>query len=248
MHHHDLRRRLVLALDMPEPEAALALMRRTREHVGTYKVGLELFSAAGPAVVEQILREGAEVFLDLKLHDIPSTVAAAVREAARLGVSLLTLHALGGPKMMGAAAEALASVVEAVPSTPTRLLGVSVLTHHTSDELAVLGLEADPVAAVLRLTQLASASGLQGCVCSAEEAARVRASLGDDFVIVCPGIRPAGAPLGDQSRVATPYEAIRAGATYLVVGRPIRNAADPAEAAAAVLADMIRGASEGSAS
>lgn len=248
MNDQDLRRRLVLALDTPDPAVALDLMRRTREHVGTYKVGLELFSAAGPAVVERILREGAEVFLDLKLHDIPSTVAAAVREAAGLGVSLLTLHALGGPRMMRAAAEALAAAVEHAPSTPTQLLGVSVLTHHTSEELVTLGLEADPIAAVLRLTQLAARSGLQGCVCSAEEAARVRTALGDSFVIVCPGIRPPGAPLGDQSRVATPYEAVRAGANYLVVGRPIRMAADPAEAAAAVLADMVRGATEGSGS
>jgi orotidine-5'-phosphate decarboxylase len=230
-----LDKRLVLALDTPDKESAMDLVRRTRGSVGTYKVGLALFTAVGPSFVEWLRREGADVFLDLKMHDIPSTVAAGVQAAAKHGVSLLTVHALGGPQMLDAAQAALQG--QAV----TRLLGVSVLTHHTGNELRALGLDEDPAEAVLRLTRMCHERGLDGCVCSPEEARAVRAATSEDFLIICPGIRPEGAPLGDQARTATPFDAVREGADYLVVGRPIRTAPDPGAVAAEILADMERG-------
>lgn len=236
-----LDKRLVLALDTPDRETALDLVRRTREYVGTYKVGLGLFTAAGPQILERLRREGADIFLDLKMHDIPSTVAAGVRAAAKHGVSLLTVHALGGPQMLQTAMAALSEQTAIPGQTVTRVLGVSVLTHHTGNELKALGLGDDPADVVMRLTKLCHDTGLDGCVCSPEEAKAVREATSDDFLIVCPGIRPEGAPLGDQARTATPFEAMRDGADYLVVGRPIRTAPDPGKVAAEILDEMQRG-------
>lgn len=239
-----LDRRLVLALDTADRDTALDLVRRTRQFIGTYKVGLQLFSSVGPSIIERLRKEDADVFLDLKLHDIPSTVAAAVREAARHGVSMLTVHGLGGPLMMQAAKGALNEQTAIPGQALTRVLGVSVLTHHTGNELQSLGIGDDPDEVVLRLVKLCHESGLDGCVCSPEEAAAVRAATDEDFVIVCPGIRPAGAPLGDQARTATPYDAVKAGADYLVVGRPIRTAPDPGKVAAEILEEMQRALEE----
>lgn len=236
-----LDKRLILALDTPEREAAVDLVRRTQKVVTTYKVGLELYTALGPSFVEWLRRSGAEVFLDLKLHDIPNTVAGAVRQAAKLGASLLTVHALGGRAMLEAALGALKEQTVLPGQSVTRLLAVTILTHHTGRDLEALGLEGEPEAAVQRLVALASEAGVDGCVCSPEEIAPVREMAGEDFLIVCPGIRPAGAPLGDQARTATPFEAMQAGADYLVVGRPIRTAPDPERAAAEILEEMQRG-------
>lgn len=236
-----LDKRLVLALDTPDKESALDLVRRTRDAVGTYKVGLELFTAAGPQLLEKLRREGVDIFLDLKMHDIPSTVAAGVRAAAKHGVSLLTVHALGGPQMLQAAMRALSEQTAIPGQALTRVLGVSVLTHHTGNELRAMGLSDDPAELVMRLVRLCHDNGLDGCVCSPEEARLVREEAGEDFLIVCPGIRPEGAPLGDQARTATPFEAMRDGADYLVVGRPIRTAPDPAKVAAEILEEMQRG-------
>jgi orotidine-5'-phosphate decarboxylase len=235
-----LQRRLVLALDAPDKEAALDLYRRTQSVVGVYKVGLELFIAEGPALVRRLTKGGAEVFLDLKLHDIPNTVRGAVRAAAKLGVSYLTLHALNGPDAIKAAREALSEQTTIPGGSSLKLLAVTILTHHNDSELASLGIEGDSREAVLRLVTMAQEAGADGCVCSPEEAAAVREACGPGFLICTPGVRPTGAPLGDQARTATPADAIRAGADLLVVGRPIRTAPDPAVAATEILVEVER--------
>jgi orotidine-5'-phosphate decarboxylase len=231
------RERLIVALDSPELAEAEALVERLAGAVGMYKVGAQLFTAAGPAAVEMVKKRGGRVFLDLKFHDIPATVAGAVREAARLGVTLLTVHASGGTGMLGAAAEAAAAAGRERP----RILAVTVLT--SLDRLALqreLGVAASVEEHVGRLAGLARATGCDGVVASPQEAGTLRAVLGRDLLIVTPGIRPAGARADDQARVATPAVARRAGADYLVVGRPITDAADPAAAAAAIVAEISR--------
>lgn len=241
-----LQRRLILALDAPDLEGALDLVRRTRGVVGTYKVGLELFTAVGPAIFKTLGKEDAEVFLDLKLHDIPNTVAGAVRAAARHEVSLLTVHASGGPAMLKAAQEAL-STQTAIPGHGiTKLLAVTALTHLTGKELSAVGFSGGPDEVVARLVKVAHAMGLYGCVCSPEEAALVRKQTGPDFAIVCPGIRSKDAGSGslakdDQVRTASAFEAVRDGADYVVVGRPIRSAPDPAAAAVKLLEEIQQG-------
>jgi orotidine-5'-phosphate decarboxylase len=203
------------------------------------KVGKELFTAAGPALVEQLATRGFGVFLDLKFHDIPNTVAAACRAAARLGVWMLNVHASGGRAMLAAARDAIPVGLDA-----PRLIAVTLLTSMEQSDLNELGISGTPDQVVLRLAALTNACGLDGVVCSAREAAAVRAQCGDGFALVTPGIRPADAASDDQQRIATPAGAIRAGATYLVIGRPITRAPDPlaalerlnAEVAAAVRA------------
>jgi orotidine-5'-phosphate decarboxylase len=217
---------LVVALDTDDLERALGWSRAAGEAAGMVKVGLELFGAAGPAAVRALAGEGRRVMLDLKLHDIPVTVAGAVRAAAAHGAELVTVHALGGPAMLAAA-------VRAAPPG-CRLAAVTILTSAGPGELAAAGLP--PAAeAVPRLADLAVEAGCQAIVCSPLEAAALRARLGPAVELVCPGVRPAGAVAGeDQARVATPAAAVRAGADRIVVGRPITGAADPAAAAAAV--------------
>lgn len=193
---------------------------------------MELYYAAGNPLVEALRSRGFNIFLDLKLHDIPNTVAGAVRSATQAGVSLLTLHATGGPAMMAAAAEAAS-----VPNAP-RLLAVTVLTSMDAKELAAVGVPSAPAEQVLRLARLAKQAGIDGMVCSAEEVSALRDELGPEALLVVPGIRPAGSEVGDQKRVATPGSAIRAGASMLVVGRPITRAGDPAEAASAILREI----------
>jgi orotidine-5'-phosphate decarboxylase len=187
------------------------------------KVGKELFTAAGPAVVARLQERGFEVFLDLKYHDIPNTVAGACRSAARLGVWMLNIHASGGAAMMRAARDAVAVVAR-----PPLLIGVTILTSLSGDALGEVGFSGSPEENVLRLARLARASGLDGVVCSAEEATALRAATGADFTLVTPGIRLPSDPRADQSRVVTPRDAVRAGSDYLVIGRPITGAADPA--------------------
>jgi len=239
-----LKSRLVFALDVSSKDAALDLYHRTRSVVGVYKVGLQLFIAEGPRFVDRLRKDGCEVFLDLKLHDIPTTVASAVREASKLGVSLLTVHALGGRPMLEAARDAVKDRTVLPGATELNLLAVSVLTHHTGDSLSEVGLPRGPQAHVEQLVALARDSGIRGCVCSPDEAAAVRAIAGPDFRIVTPGVRPEGAPLADQARSQTPFVAIRDGADQLVVGRPIRTAPDPEAAAAGILEEIERGLAE----
>jgi orotidine-5'-phosphate decarboxylase len=224
--------RLIVALDYADAAQALALVDQLGESCRWFKVGMELYYAAGDTVVRRLRDRGFDVFLDLKLHDIPNTVAAAVRSVAQTGASLLTIHAGGGAAMMLAAAEAAAA-----PGSP-RLLAVTVLTSMDAAELAGTGVASTPAEQVLRLAKLAKRSGIDGMVCSAEEIAMLRRETGADSLLVIPGIRPAGSAVGDQKRVATPGEAIVDGASMLVVGRPITRAKDPAEAARSILLEI----------
>ena len=215
-----------VALDTTDLDYARGLAERLRGHVGGLKLGLEFFSAHGPEGVRGFQDAGLPVFLDLKFHDIPNTVAGAVRAAAQLGVSILNVHAQGGAAMMRAAVEAARAV-----SPSTRVIAVTMLTSLSDEDLPSLGL-APPVGdQVLRLASLARQCGLDGVVCSAHEIARLRGALGPDFLLVVPGIRPKGAQAGDQRRVMGPVEAKAAGADILVIGRPITGAPDPALAA-----------------
>lgn len=221
--------RVIVALDYPTASAALAFAARVTPEQCRLKVGLELFTSAGPAVVEALMQKGFDVFLDLKYHDIPKTVAGACAAAARLGVWMVNVHALGGRKMMQAAREA----VEKSARRPL-LLGVTVLTSHSAGDLQEIGLGDETESQVLRLARLAKLSGLDGVVCSAQEAPRLRQEIGSDFCLVTPGIRPSGSAAGDQQRIMTPIQAIQAGAHYLVIGRPITQATDPLAMLAAI--------------
>jgi orotidine-5'-phosphate decarboxylase len=222
---------LIVALDYPSRQPALELAEQLAGQVVWYKVGLELYLAEGRSFVEELRRRGLRVFLDLKLHDIPNTVAGAVRSAAASGAELLTVHTLGGPAMLSAAAEA-------VEGTGARLLGVTVLTSMDSAQLQAIGVAQSPTAQVESLARMGLAAGLKGFVCSPQEVARLREITGSGTTLVTPGIRPAGSAVGDQKRVATPAAALRDGACFLVVGRPITQASDPAKAAEAILAEM----------
>ena len=224
---------LIVALDVPSHAQALQLAQSLTGVCRWVKVGLELYLAAGASVVRDLIGADFCVFLDLKFHDIPNTVAGAVRSAGNLGASLLTVHAAGGPEMLTAAAAAAASLPQ-----PPRLLAVTVLTSMNAAQLRATGVDAAPAAQVTRLAELAVSSGIPGLVCSPQEVQALRQQLGSHIDLVTPGIRPAGADRGDQKRAATPAEAIAAGADFLVVGRPITAAPDPAAAARAILAEI----------
>jgi orotidine-5'-phosphate decarboxylase len=226
--------RIAVALDTPDPARAAAWTRALAGRVGVAKVGLELFTAGGAGAVAAVRESGLPVFLDMKLHDIPNTVAGAVRAAARLGVAMLTVHAGGGAAMMEAAREA---AEKTGPDRPM-ILAVTVLTSLTASDLAATGVEAAPASQVLRLARLAIASGADGIVCSPLEVAPLRAALGSAVRLVVPGIRPAGSRADDQARVTTPAEAVAAGADWLVIGRPITEAPDPVAAADAIVASL----------
>jgi orotidine-5'-phosphate decarboxylase len=230
---NDPRQHLIVALDVSSAAAAEKIVAAVGDFALTYKVGMQLFTAEGPSVVRDLVASGRRVFLDLKYHDIPTTVGSAVREAANLGVGMLTVHAGGGGKMLRAAVEAARSVNPAL-----MILGVTVLTSMDDQDLDRVGVKGQVVEQVLRLARLAIANGCQGVVASALEAAALRAELGNHFLIVTPGVRPAGKDHADQSRVVTPSEAIAAGATYIVVGRPITAAASPGDEARAILEQM----------
>jgi len=226
----DPRQRLIVALDVPSAAAAQKIVAAVGDSAFCYKVGMQLYTAEGPQLVRDLVACGRRVFLDLKYHDIPNTVAAAVTEAARLGVSMLTVHASGGSRMLRAATDAAAAVNPAL-----MVLAVTVLTSLDDRDLDTLGVHGRVQDQVLRLAALAVASGCQGVVASAREASELRSELEEEFAIVTPGVRPAGAHYGDQARVVTPAEAIAAGATHIVVGRPITEAADPGSEARAIL-------------
>ncbi|HKM46893.1 MAG TPA: orotidine-5'-phosphate decarboxylase [Terriglobales bacterium] len=229
----DPRQRLIVALDVSTAAAARKIVAAVGDSALAYKIGMQLYTAEGPGVVRELVGAGHRVFLDLKYHDIPNTVAAAVREAAQLGVSMLTVHASGGGRMLRAAAEA------AQDTKPDLLvLAVTVLTSLDDVELGKIGVRGGVLDQVLRLTALALSNGCKGVVASAQEAAALREEFGRNFVIVTPGVRPAGSGHDDQVRVVTPAEAIAAGASHIVVGRPITEASDPAAEARAILGQI----------
>ena len=229
----DSRARLIVALDVPTAAAAHKIVAAVGDSARIYKVGMQLYTAEGPQIVRDLIAARRQVFLDLKYHDIPNTVAAAVREAAKLGVSMLTVHASGGGAMLRAAVEAARNT-----NPSTMVLGVTVLTSLDQRDLEHAGVRGSVGDQVSRLAALAISNGCHGVVASAQEAAMLRAELGDDFLIVTPGVRPIGVGHGDQARVVTPAEAIASGASYIVVGRPITEAEDPAEEAREILAQM----------
>ena len=224
--------RIVVALDVATSAQALALVERLRGLVGMFKIGKQLFTAAGPDIVRQVVGLGEKVFLDLKFHDIPNTVASAGVAAARLGVSIFNVHALGGSAMMRATVDAINAAAERENLTKPLILAVTILTSHDQSSLHEIGLERSIQEQVINLAQLAAISGINGVVASPLEIAPLRAAIENpNFVILTPGVRPAGAALNDQKRVMTPGDAVNAGADYLVIGRPITGAENPAAAA-----------------
>ena len=230
--------RLIVALDVADLESARRLVQRVAPHVTSFKVGSELFTACGPAAVELVQKVGGRVFLDLKFHDIPNTVARAARVATRLGVWMFNLHVQGGAAMLREATAAVNEETRRAKGPRPLVVGVTVLTSMAERDLADLGIRKTMKDQVLYLAQLAQKAGLDGIVASAQETQVLRFACGPQFVIVTPGIRPAGAQWGDQQRVETPAVAVRAGATYLVVGRPITEAPDPAAAAQGILREL----------
>ena len=227
-------KRLIVALDFPSAAPALALAERLDPGRCRLKVGKELFTRQGPSLVAALQGRGFEVFLDLKFHDIPNTVGAACAAAAELGVWMVNVHCSGGSAMIAAARERLDRASRDLGRRAPRLIGVTVLTSLDGADLAAVGCPGDPAERVLALARLGRDAGLDGVVCSPREAAEVRAALGPDFLLVTPGVRPAGSESGDQKRVMTPAEAVPAGADYLVIGRPVAAAPDPLAALAAV--------------
>lgn len=228
--------RVIVALDFPAADAALAFAASVSPAACRLKIGKELFTAAGPVLVETLSKQGFDIFLDLKFHDIPNTVAGACKAAAQLGVWMLNVHASGGRAMMEAARKALGDA----PDRP-RLIAVTLLTSMGAREIEEVGILGDAPEAVRRLARLTQASGLDGVVCSAQEAAMLRAECGKDFCLVTPGIRPASASKDDQQRVMTPAAAVAAGADYLVIGRPVTQASDPVATLAAINSEINSG-------
>ena len=229
MDEHDLASRIALALDVSDLDAARRLIEQTREHISVFKIGLELFTAIGPPAVEVVLNAGAKCFLDLKIHDIPATTGRTVSRAAEMGVDYLTVHTAAGSEALEAANQSAGSM---------QLLAVTILTSLDETSLRGIGFVDGPKPSATRLARLGWDAGLRGFVTSAHECAALRASLGDDAFLVTPGIRPAGATVGDQKRVMTPELAIAAGSNMLVVGRPIRDASDPTAAASALAREV----------
>ncbi len=224
---------IYVALDTPDLDAALALAAAAAPHVGGLKLGKEFLAANGPEALARFKRFGLPLFADTKFHDIPNTVAGAVRATARLGVHIVNVHAAGGEAMMKAARDAAREV-----DANTKVIAVTVLTSMSDADLVAVGQATPARDQVLRLAALTRACGLDGVVCSAHEIAPIRAELGDDFLLVVPGIRPAGSALGDQTRVMGPREARDAGASILVIGRPITGVSDPAQAARAIVESL----------
>jgi orotidine-5'-phosphate decarboxylase len=226
--------KIIIALDVPDTDGALRLLDSLGEAPALCKIGLELFTAEGPAIVKAVQSRGSAIFLDLKFHDIPNTVAHAVKSAAGLGVAMTTLHACGGPVMLEAAAKA----AETSGNKDLLLLAVTVLTSMDEAQLTSTGVTVEPEAQVLRLAGLAAEAGIGGIVCSPREINVVRSAYGKKLRLVTPGVRPIWSAAGDQKRVMTPAEAIQTGADWLVIGRPITAAADPKEAYARVVAEI----------
>jgi orotidine-5'-phosphate decarboxylase len=226
--------KIIVALDYPDQEPALQLVNQLSPELCRLKIGKELFTAAGPRLIETVQDKGFEVFLDLKFHDIPNTVAKACEAAARLGVWMVNVHALGGKKMMQAACEAVAKF-----DKPPRLIAVTILTSMDEQDIAEIGLRGSPEENVISLARLAKASGLDGVVCSPKEVNQLRQQLGEEFCLVTPGVRPQGADQDDQKRTMTPKQALRSGASYLVIGRPITKADDPLQALTVICTEIL---------
>jgi orotidine-5'-phosphate decarboxylase len=232
-------RKLIVALDVETAGRARELVSSLREVAGMFKIGLQLFTAAGPQIVREIVAGGGRIFLDLKYHDIPNTVAAAGVEAARLGVTIFNIHAAGGTEMMRRTADAVTAVSDREGLARPRVIGVTLLTSADAAVLAEIGVGKNPEAQVIALAQLAAASGLDGVVAAPNEVTAIRSAVEQqEFLIVTPGVRPVGAAANDQKRLMTPADAVRSGADYLVVGRPIIDAADPLKAARQIVAEM----------
>lgn len=226
--------KIIVALDYPTSDAALALAKQLDPQRCRLKIGKELFTRSGPSVVESLVNQGFDIFLDLKYHDIPHTVAKACAAAADLGVWMMNAHTLGGGAMMTAAREAIGN-----QSDRPLLIGVTLLTSMDQNTFEQIGLQGTLTDTVLRLAKLADDSGLDGVVCSAQEATQLRSQRGDDFQLITPGIRPANSEQGDQHRTMTPAEAIAAGSSYLVIGRPITAAQDPMAALASIEQSLL---------
>ncbi|MCF6097777.1 orotidine-5'-phosphate decarboxylase [Thermovorax subterraneus] len=220
-------KKVIIALDTPDEKRALELVRLLKRRVGIFKVGLELFTGAGPFIVRKINEEGCRVFLDLKFHDIPNTVYGAVKQAARMGAFLLNVHASGGRKMMEWAKKAVEEVFERDSEKRPKILAVTVLTSLDVEDLREMNVEKSPRQQVLSLAKMAKEGGLDGVVASPEEVREIKDFLGKDFLVVTPGVRPSFAKAFDQKRVMTPLHAIEAGADYIVIGRPVTAAKDP---------------------
>lgn len=234
------KQKIIIPLDVDTPEKAIALVKQLSGEVGAFKVGLELINIAGPAIFDEIKAAGADkIFYDCKLHDIPNTVAGASRAIAKRGLWLFNVHCAGGFDMMKAAKDASAEAAERFGLKPPKVIGVTILTSIDqfvlNDQMRVPGSVADQV---VHFAKLAKEAGLDGVVASAHEIEIIRQACGDDFMIVTPGVRPAGSDVGDQKRVMTPGEAVRRGSDYLVIGRPIIRAEDPVAAARAIALDM----------
>lgn len=228
-------KRVIVALDYPDQRSALSMADQLDPEKCRVKVGKELFTRAGPGVVEALHKQGFDVFLDLKFHDIPNTTAKAVRAAAEMGVWMVNVHASGGRRMM----ETARNELDQVKGSSTLLIAVTVLTSMERQDLADIGLDIDPLEHVKRLALLTQNSGLDGVVCSAQEVTPLRQILAPDFQLVTPGIRPADADVGDQKRIMTPGEAISAGSTHLVIGRPITRAAQPVDALQRIQTEIL---------
>lgn len=234
----EARERLIFALDVDDFSAAENWVKKLHKKVGLFKVGKQLFTRCGPDVVKMVQDRGGEVFLDLKYHDIPNTVAKAAVEACKLGVKIFNVHALGGAEMMRKTVEEVDSYCTAAGIDRPMMLAVTILTSSTEENLREVGIDHPVAEMVPRLAKLAKAAGFDGVVASPKEVTLIRAACGDDFAIVTPGVRPTFAALDDQKRVTTPTDAIAAGATALVIGRPISAASDPLEAAGKILVEI----------
>jgi len=230
--------RLIVAIDVANMKQVEQLVETLGDSVSYYKVGMELFYSVGHEVITYLRSQGKDIFLDLKLHDIPNTVAHSLAALAELGVSMLNVHASGGPAMMSAAAVAVKKKADLLGIARPKLIAVTVLTSINQDEWTALGYEMDLSKQVVHLARLAKDAGLDGVVASPQEAAQIREACGDDFIIVTPGIRPSGAAINDQSRIATPAGALRNGAHQLVIGRPITASENPRQAAQDILQEM----------
>jgi len=232
------RDRIIIALDVDNPDAARRIVSETSEFVGAYKIGLQLFAATGPAFVRELCEAGNKIFLDLKFHDIPNTVAKAGVEAARLGVWMFNVHALGGNEMMRRVVSEVGEACRKESIAAPKIIAVTVLTSSSDDTLREIGIEATARKLALTLAEQAKTAGLDGVVASPQEARAIRTACGREFLVVTPGVRPAGASNDDQKRVMTPADAVRSGADHLVVGRPITAANDRREAARQILNEL----------
>ena len=229
---------IIVALDVPEAETALKLAGAVAPVVGAFKIGKELFVSAGPDIVKRVRDTGASVFLDLKFHDIPNTVAKAVASATRLDVQMLTVHTCGGSAMLQGALKGASEAAEQTGNEPPLILGVTVLTSMDESDLNQVSINKTPEEQVIHLAKMATGAGLKGLVCSPKEITALREVLPTEVKLVTPGIRPAGSDTGDQKRVMTPSEAVQAGADWLVIGRPICAADNPRAAAESILENL----------